>query len=1347
MAGERKLQALLQWSVEKDSLNATVKALLPLKTELKEIDRLVAKISASMAKIKTPTTSSASGKSSSSSSTEISRETSKIKESLQAQAEAADDAAQALGEVYDALPQHVKAAVDKIIQETGRAVVAIRELKREFKVTLEDNSVAKISKTPPPPPRKSEPIALEKPTVSGDLSQTAGIAELIANKTEEVNTEASKVAQTFNEVEGQAKEAAAAVENIAQQTARATAEAKKLTKEELDDKLRTVGGSRLKLDKYLSPENNRLVSDLQGAWNDLRGDDRVNDPWLKSIKEIFPLLSDAEKVAFGITDEMYKAAYGAETFDQKVRGGVDAIKEAIQNAKTLAQEASKVAQTEADANAYKPKFERDQTRGGDFGDGFLNTQQLEGMEAEIRDSVLSNLTQSERAALGYREAVEQVSEASSEASKAQSILDDEIKSVAEKAEKGKLSLEEYLALLTKISQTKNLNTPEAATYLDQTGIKVPTAAMRKFLGQSAETGDKKDERLKVEYAIERALDKQAASLQDQLSEEEKIWAVIKRIASTLGETTRESAQLLSNYQGVSKETQKIAAKIGENPATVTQAKNARLASEAAKFAADGTRQNASEQERLANVVNAVGKALKMTTAEAARYVAKMKEGGGKSAEELEKITRKANEAKKAIGGMAGMQFGIAGFTTTMIGAQIEQFVKPFFQLPQKFAEYAGTSNTNAREWLQTMGQVEQAQMRIAQTVAKAILPAMEKFADWVTEAAAWAEDNPEWIKALTDGATILLGAAIALKAAGFALSAIGTAQNLTGLITSQLAKAGVGTAIGAGASTALLPTILALLPAVLLAGLAYFGLSKLSLSKLGVEGHDPNKSILEEGTKAGAQFTTLAAGGLTGLFSLMTGGTLEEARAAMTRTIMGIGELTGAVDDLGSASEQAAQKTDADKIIPPDNIVKGIASLLEQLVKLETQYEEERNKLIEDAGKERVDLEKEYEQQRKELIEDFNARLAELYAGYLDQVQDATENYAKTERRAEEDYYRRRMLAAQEFGKEMERLEQDHQDRLEKMRRDHLFNVEMLVASRDALGLAREMRRYEEERAQEEANHEKEARRRNEDFADRIKQMEEEFAIERARRREDFEDRLREIEEDYQRQKAKLAQQQADRLAELARQQEEENKMFGENLEEQLKLLDERYAKEREQMEKQIADQILLAESLGLTAQNIQLIYDTAVEYFSRLQTLRNQVLSSLNYRGYGGGLPGTGVPGAAGYGEGRSAGTKSTTIGFATGGYSYKSGLYALSEDNTREFVLSNPTVKALEKAGGHLTQDKVLAMTHRGVSPSGGEVMVRVDQNNWRIEGALTVAEKRALMKEVHEATYQAVKGVNRR
>lgn len=1283
MAGERKLQALLQWSVKKGSLDKTVKALLPLKTELGEIDRLVNQISKSMMALGT-------GK------------------------------VRTLTSEMDQLKQTLKG-----VETTAERVAS---------------TVAKVSTKKKGSASQAESVKLETPTVSGDLSKTAGIAEIIANKTEEVKNELKQAA-----VEG--NKTAAAVENIAQATAHAVAETQKLVGEQ-----KKFGTNRANYTK--ATDFDKAVKELPSLTDAQKAQINkiyANDPGTSSsryqfvdfdkrVNEVAQVLDDVQRKQLKIFELTDKTAQAQTRVNEAASGSGSQAAEVAKSTGKIAEEAAKAAYHFEKIGAGGKLNTKSGAKAGE------EAFSIDELGTEARDTLLSQLSEEEAAALGYRKVMDGIASSTTEASEAQNMLEDEIKQVAEKAKRGKLSLEEYLALINKIA-TGGKSIVDAAKIADQAGIAPPTAASRKFLGYQTETGDEGEDRLKVEYAIERALDKQAASLQDQLSEEEKIWAVIKRIASTLSLTTRESAQLLSNYKGVSKETQKIAAKIGENPATVTQAKNARLASEAAKFAADGTRQNASEQERLANVVNAVGKALKMTTVEAARYVAKMKEGGGKSADELEKITRKANEAKKAIGGMAGMQFGIAGFTTTMIGSQIEQFVKPFFQLPQKFAEYAGTSNTNAREWLQTMGQVEQAQMRIAQTVAKAILPAMEKFADWVTEAAAWAEDNPEWIKALTDGATILLGAAIALKAAGFALSAIGTAQNLTGLITSQLAKAGVGTAIGAGASTAILPTILALLPAVLLAGLAYFGLSKLSLSKLGVEGHDPNKSILEEGTKAGAQLTTLAAGGLTGLFSLMTGGTLEEARAAMTRTIMGIGELTGAVDDLGSASEQAAQKTDADKIIPPDNIVKGIASLLEQLVKLETQYEEERNKLIEDAGKERVDLEKEYEQQRKELIEDFNARLAELYAGYLDQVQDATENYAKTERRAEEDYYRRRMLAAQEFGKEMERLEQDHQDRLEKMRRDHLFNVEMLVASRDALGLAREMRRYEEERAQEEANHEKEARRRNEDFADRIKQMEEEFAIERARRREDFEDRLREIEEDYQRQKAKLAQQQADRLAELARQQEEENKMFGENLEEQLKLLDERYAKEREQMEKQIADQILLAESLGLTAQNIQLIYDTAVEYFSRLQTLRNQVLSSLNYRGYGGGLPGTGVPGAAGYGEGRSAGTKSTTIGFATGGYSYKSGLYALSEDNTREFVLSNPTVKALEKAGGHLTQDKVLAMTHRGVSPSGGEVTVRVDQNNWRIEGALTVAEKRALMKEVHEATYQAVKGVNRR
>lgn len=1331
MANERKLKAVLEWAIDKGSLNQVLRALDPLKRNLEEIEGLAQQVSKTLSEIGKKTGGKTSfaeiGKEAKASLTEVNKAVdalekknaaaskkatqgvSEIGDAWQASLEKADDYAQVLGEIYESLPAHVK----KVIDDSQKAVASIRELKNEFKVVFEDKSFLKIPKTPP-----VDPLKIEAPTVSDDLSKTPEIASLLENKLEGASA--------------QAKETASAAKTVAENVAQAVNQAEKLAQAE-QKVYRTT-----------------LLANTQwdAAIKKLIESGTLTDAQIAKIKSLGKNVRDPEGNLFTIPPGRDKASELGNVLDESQRKvlGLEEVVRKVEDAFAgVNQQAQNVTQNTAQAAA---QFERiPNSPGGDIGG--INTKNVEAFPQDQRDQFLGQLTDAELSVLGYRKVVDGVTQASGEAVKAQMSLEEEIKKIAQKSREGTLSLEEYLDLVNKISQS-GTGFQEATKMVDQAGIKPPTEVARKYIGYYTETGDKGEDRLKVEYAIEKSLDKQAATLRDQLSEEERIWEVIKRIASTLGITTRDATQLLANYKGISKETQAMAAKVGGNPQEVTRAKNYRLAQEAAKFAADATAQNASEEQRLANMVNAVGKALKMTTAEAAEFVATMKEGGGKSAQELDKLTRKINETKKAAGGMAGgMRFGIMGFTTQIIGVQIEQFVKPFFQLPNQFAQFAGRSNEAARNWLDNTARIEQAQMRIAQTVSKAILPAMEQFAKWLEEAATFAEENPEWVSTLADGAKILLAAAIALKGIGFTFSAIGTAQNLAGFVAkSALGQAAGGALGGAGVSGAI-AAVLPFLPVIIAAVASYLAVSKLSLGKLGVEGHDPNTSILNEakGTFANAMGISAAGGAALGTITsnIIKGkDALEGVAQNMAEAARDADELTRSVLNFSDGAQKASSKLDATdpanpNIIVPDNIIQGIANLLKQMTDLETQYDEERANLIEQYGQERVDLEDKYEKQRQDLIKNYNDQLAELYASYLSQIQDATENYAKQERRAEEDYYRRRALAAAEFGKEIERLEEDHQDRLEKMRRDHLFNVEALVASRDALGLAREMRRYEEERQQEEANYDKEVRRKNEDFADKMKQMEEEFALERARRQEDFEDRLREIEENYQRQKAKLAQQQAERLADLEAQQAEEKKMMEDNLDEQLKLLEERFAKEKANIEKQIADQILLAESLGLTAQNIQYIYDTAIEYFTRLQTLRNQVLSSLNYRGYGGGIPSLGTSGRGTSGSG-------TTEYYDTGGYITQAGKYGMALDGKPEFVLANPTVKALERGLGSrsLTQDKVLAMTTRPQNLSQTTRIV-IDQTNWRIEGALTIAEKRALMREVHEATYQAIRGVN--
>lgn len=626
---------------------------------------------------------------------------------------------------------------------------------------------------------------------------------------------------------------------------------------------------------------------------------------------------------------------------------------------------------------------------------------------------------------------------------------------------------------------------------------------------------------------------------------------------------------------------------------------------------------------------------------------------------VDRSLKSASQSASALG--EAMRFGIAGFTTQILGVQIENAIKPLLLLPQRFATYAGMSNPIANQWLTASAEIEQSTMRIGQVLAREVLPFYEQIADIASGVAEYAEKNPEDVELLAKAAVHVFAIAQGLKLIGFALSAIGTFGNLkslklvagVGQAGSSVLSTGLGTGAGVGGGLLAGTSLSAILPVIVTAVVAYLALKNIDAPFQDDKPPEERLSLTEAARQSANQGFGIIASGGGALGKIIKN--LYEGRPIFEDIAQGmaIAALAGekfaaslwAVEErLGRAGRAGEKSIESDAIVVPANITEGIARVLQQISDLETQYAEDRAKAIEDGQQQILELEQEYSKRRAELVSDYAKQLIDLTQDYNKRVADITTDFTQSEKRADEDHYRKRTKTIEEHYEEVERAQEDHEKRLENLRKDHEQRVEDLVSARDALGLAREMRRYQDEKAREEEEFADEQRRREEDFEERISEMDEEYAIAKARRREDFEERLAEAEAQFLEEKAKIAQQFQEKLNELDRQHADEKSKLKKAIEEQLKLIDQRYAKERENMEKAIADQVLLAEALGLSAQNIQAIYDQGILAAQRIAELRNQVLSQL----FGNSLPS--LPSTPGGGGGGGGGSPASVYQVAEG-------------------------------------------------------------------------------------------------
>lgn len=302
-------------------------------------------------------------------------------------------------------------------------------------------------------------------------------------------------------------------------------------------------------------------------------------------------------------------------------------------------------------------------------------------------------------------------------------------------------------------------------------------------------------------------------------------------------------------------------------------------------------------------------------------------------------------------------------------------------------------------------------------------------------------------------------------------------------------------------------------------------------------------------------------------------------------------------------------------------------------------------------------------------------------------LSSAARDFQAANEQAEIDYQTNRAQIIRDGNQEIEQLQQDLQERLRKNQKEHEERTADLTASRDALGLAKEKDRFQDEQSEAKREAKQELAQRRQDIAQRLTDLAQSYEQERAQRFVEYEARLAEIRANAAAQLAELRIQHAAELREI-----QQNKI------DRIKELDDSYNEERKRRYQQLVQSIRDLDASLLGESNLRKQYQAA------MLTDLDRFLAS--YKTKLGSL-----------GGGSTAGRP----GFAAGGYA--SGLINTGERGV-EYVMANSTTRAAEAMiGGRLTQEGLMS----ALAGAGSRQSVTWNDQR-RFDGAYTNEIRRA-------------------
>lgn len=622
-----------------------------------------------------------------------------------------------------------------------------------------------------------------------------------------------------------------------------------------------------------------------------------------------------------------------------------------------------------------------------------------------------------------------------------------------------------------------------------------------------------------------------------------------------------------------------------------------------------------------------------------------------------------------IGGASRTGLAVSGAVVGGILAEANRFAKE--------AEDTGKATAATREWTAATKELAEARSKVDAVLLRESLPLLQQAAKVASEASQFIERNPEIVQAALKVGVVVAG----LSAVGLAVAkgirlyadvqalALG-AQELAAaklqdiaadkqLIAARLraGQAGVDVpttaAKGAGGIGTALTSPAGIVTLVAATTAASIKAAD-SLKKL-------EERLIAVGGPAAAPLIAFLDTLLQTVNPLVPA--IKNFRVALERDVPIIQNLLGMVSDAsptgsvgGRTPVRGAASGPRMSTETQDALVASFTKFQEDDARLVQEAAEKRVKIIADSERRIVDETAKYSKQVASINDAANKRAASLRSNFLQETAQAEANYQV-----------QRAKIIRDGAEAIQDIEEASQERLRKLALEHGDRVQELTASRDALGLAREKRRFSREQEEENRGIRAEIAKRQQDTAERLAELDREHKLEQAQRLAQFQQALAENEAQRKEQLQAAAAAHAEELAQIRAQKAQQLRELAEGLnQERLRRREVFLAEIRD------LDAALLGEK-SLKARYYNLMLADADRF---LAAYRSRMAS---------------VPSAT------TGGTTGGTTGthFATGGYA--SGIVSTGEKGV-EYILSNRTTRAAEQViGGRLTQDSILSALTR--------------------------------------------------
>jgi hypothetical protein len=517
---------------------------------------------------------------------------------------------------------------------------------------------------------------------------------------------------------------------------------------------------------------------------------------------------------------------------------------------------------------------------------------------------------------------------------------------------------------------------------------------------------------------------------------------------------------------------------------------------------------------------------------------------------------------------------------------------------------------------------------------------------------------------------------------------IAQAQRLIATVELLTGAKAIGTAASGAGKAGILAGLTPLLPAIIAAVAAYYALNAIKIP-------GQKESAWASGTRAGGELLTIAAAG----WGTMFGG--PELAAKWGKSI---GELTGVIKKADDTTKEA---TDGFEEFTTEQL-KAYLAYLKTDQDAAQAYQKKKTNLISNANQANLEAEKAFQKQRSDLISNASQAAQREAEDFNRKRSQTLRDFYQSEQQTEADYYANRMKITRDSSLAAARAEEDHQRELRNLASDHADRMNDLAASRDALGMVREMRSAEKERRNAEQTYQTEVRRKNEDLANTLADNEAQFATQREQRFSQFQQQLADEDEqrkvDAQRRKDDFDQQ----LLELDNQHKIEAQKRSDDLNKQLRDLADQFNQDRNQRRQ--AFQLQLQDTADALSQERTLKAEYSAAMLADLRNIYNQALADTG---------------------GSSPPPKDI------GGYTAN----AVYRMHNHEFVMTDKTTSVVEAlAGGALDQDKLLSLLAGG---TGGRGQVQYNDNR-RIESRLSSEDRRLINQDTLQTLGDLVHGI---